>query len=50
MVAARATVDLAVEQYELAGRMSSDSFGDAADGDGEEGGRAAGRDAVITDA
>src|SRR6202011_1121048 len=42
--------DLAVEQYELAGRMSSDSFGGAADGDSEEGGRAAGRDAVITDA
>ena len=45
MVAARATVDLAVEQYELARRMSGDSFGDAADGNREEIGRAADRNA-----
>src|SRR5437868_7088034 len=45
-----ASHDLAVEQYELARRMSGDGFGNAADGDGEEIGRAADRDAVIADA
>src|ERR1700730_7511564 len=45
-----ATHDLAVEQHELARRMSGDSFGDAAGGNREEIGRAANRYAVIADA
>src|SRR6266478_5216321 len=40
-----ASHDLAVEQHELARRMSGDSFGDGAGGDREEIGRAADRNA-----
>src|SRR6266481_7160397 len=45
-----ASHDLAVEQHELARRMSGDSFGDAAGSDREEIGRAANRYAEIADA